>query len=192
MSSNTMKVKACCSPLLQSRSKLGLGPSVAARRCAFLLASVLWSLTDLSTQKKTFRAQKSKQPHRNMREQADSEDEDEMGEVNTKKRRTRKTRAKMSKKKIEDDDGGEVFDLDDEQGARYVEPTQLGFYNGEKKLVITRGIFFVRLFLFNVNTYPDKAELEEWSAKGYRAGAQLTYGINYEGGVCLGSVSHSY
>lgn len=62
---------------------------------------------------------------------------------------------------------------------------QLGFYQGENKKLVIRGIFMMRMFLLNMNGYPEKDELADWAEKAYDAACQLAYGINYKGMIQL-------
>ena len=89
-------------------------------------------------------------------------------------------------------DGGEFFDLDaglddacEEEDEEDEEPEvndhQLGFYKGEIKKLVSRAIVFMRMFLLNMDAYPEKEELIKWAEKAFNAACQMAYGVNYKG-----------
>ncbi len=96
--------------------------------------------------------------------------------MNTKAAKTRET--------------GEVFDLDagvvdgddeddnDELGVNGPLEHQLGYYKGELRVTVVCAIFLIRIFLLNMNAYPDKLELLEWAARAFASACQLQYGIH--------------
>ncbi len=95
----------------------------------------------------------------------------------------------MSKKKC--DEEGELFDLDgdgdqtndsDHDGAM---PHQLRYYKGEVKQLLIKAIFLMRIFLLNMNAYPDKDQLIKWASKAFLAACQMMYGVGYEGMPCI-------
>lgn len=128
------------------------------------------------------------------------EDEDDEGDegdaVKTTKRRSKpKAKTRKQAKKVADNQG-EYFDLDGQAGGEaeddvdeVVMDHRLGFYQGEEKKLITRGVFYMRLFLLSMDAFPTKDALAKWADKSFSASCQIAYGINYKG---LSSTSTSF
>ncbi len=72
-------------------------------------------------------------------------------------------------------------DEPDETHDDGVKDHQLGFYQGELKQLVARAIFYMRLFLLNMEAYPSKEELIKWAEKSFTASCQVAFGINYKG-----------
>ncbi len=58
---------------------------------------------------------------------------------------------------------------------------RLGYYQGEEKKLVVRAIFYMRLFLLNMDAFPAKEGLIKWADKSFAASCQVAYGINYRG-----------
>lgn len=57
---------------------------------------------------------------------------------------------------------------------------QLRFYKGEKKNLIDIALFFIRLYLLNVNAFPDVDDLLLWSRNAFTAACKAMYGAKYQ------------
>ncbi len=103
--------------------------------------------------------------------------------------RSRAKKSKASKRNAGNEDG-EYFNLDGEpdnddndegQMDNNVMDHQLNFYKGDMKKLVLIAVFLMRMFLLNMNAYPEKAELMNWGKKAFEAACQMTIGINYKG-----------
>ncbi len=122
-------------------------------------------------------------PKRGNRTQIDEDEDDGDVPTNIKRRRNGdlRKRAKKSKarKRNVDNEDGECFDLDgqpddgdDGEGDRGNDTMdhQLGYYQGFMKKLVLHAIFFMRIFLLNMNAYPEKEELMKWGGESIRSG----------------------
>lgn len=110
-----------------------------------------------------------------------SEPEDDEDEVPRKKSK-RRSKSKAPKIRQPDSDT-EMIDIDgDEEQAPRDGPQshQLKYYKGPQKKVIDLGLFFFRLFMLNVNAFPDADELVTWSHNAFIAACKSFYGANFE------------
>lgn len=84
---------------------------------------------------------------------------------------------------------GEVFDInidednedneENEVGGR--RSHQKGFYKGNSKLLIEHSTIKFRIYLLNVNAFPDAENLQEWTEKCFIEAGKDLYGARHEG-----------
>ncbi len=124
----------------------------------------------------------------------DEDDSDSDGAINAKRRRNgnlrkRAKKSKVSKRNVGTEDG-EYFNLDgqpdnndndEDQKDDGAMDHQLNYYKGDMKKLVLIAVFLMRMFLLNMNAYPEKAELINWGRKVFNAACQMTLGINYKG-----------
>ncbi len=60
-------------------------------------------------------------------------------------------------------------------------PDQIKFYEGEDADILDVTLFYFRLYLLNVNGFPDAKEQAKWSYNALEAACKNTYGKHYEG-----------
>ncbi len=112
----------------------------------------------------------------------DDDDEDSVGSPpkKTKKRQRRKGAKAHSQTQQQDT---ELIDIDGEERSASLkgpQPHQLKYYKGELRTVIDIAIFFLRLYLLNVNAYPDAEELITWTSNAFTAACKSYYGSRFK------------
>lgn len=112
-----------------------------------------------------------------------TDEEDEEGGFEPPPRTTkRRKKPKTEDAKAEQQDT-EIIDIGDGEEPLPTEgpqPHQLKFYKGEVKEVVDLAIFFFRLYLLNVNAYPDAEDLITWARNAYVAACKSYYGSKYK------------
>lgn len=114
--------------------------------------------------------------------QSDEEDEEiEIEPLPQKTKRRKKPKTAHPKDDVEDTEMIRIEDGDvDSTSIDRPQAHQLKFYKGEQKQLIDLALFFFRLYLFNVNAYPDAEELITWARNAYVAGCKSYYGSKYK------------
>lgn len=118
-----------------------------------------------------------------------SEPEEDTCETDPIPRKSKKRRRKAKGPKAQPDTDTECFDIDididgdDEEVSTSrdgPQSHQLKFYKGIQKQVVDLSLFFYRVYLLNVNAFPDADELETWSRNAYIAACKSIYGAAYQ------------
>lgn len=109
------------------------------------------------------------------------EDDCDVDEPPRKKTRKKRSKAKKVQQSDIDSEMIDIGDDDEDESAPRDGPQahQLKFYKGQKKNVIDLALFFIRMFLLNVNAFPDADELIIWSRNAFIAACKSFYGANY-------------
>ncbi len=97
-----------------------------------------------------------------------------------KKRQKRKRANAQSRTQQQDT---ELIDIEGEEQSTSrdgPQPHQLKYYKGELRAVIDIAIFFLRLYLLNVNAYPDAEEIITWSSNAFTAACKSYYSSTYK------------
>ncbi len=133
---------------------------------------------------RAFEDVESRKCSRTVASHTDEEDVDEeivaLPPQNKKKRRKRERAKAQSKTQHEDTEMIDINDEDESASLEGPQPHQLKFYKGETREVIELALFFLRLYLLNVNAYPSADELITWSSNAFTAACKSYYGSRYK------------
>ena len=106
------------------------------------------------------------------------------------RKKSRKGAKKASaKKRAATQQGGELINIDDVEGDEDEEDEsddgprshQKGFYKGDKKVLIEEAQTKFRLYLFNMNAFPNAEEMVDWSKKCFTNAGMDLYGARFHG-----------
>lgn len=110
--------------------------------------------------------------------------------VRTKKRKGNRKNGASATKVRRVDDEGEVFNIDDvgpddedeeDHGVDGPQAHQKRFYKGNQKLLIEASTTKFRIYLLNVNAFPNNEDLMEWTEKCFVDAGMDLFGARYHG-----------